>query len=230
MDTLAFRGPRGPAEEITAKVLGVHPDDLLSALQMHEVDAQATMWLGHTAWMQYVLLDVGIAAEPRRAQKALAILATHTARQMQPYENIFDLLWWVKNHVERTCLYSTASPQGTKATKLLGFDQPLIDVPLFSSETGHTKEEDAAFNTLALRAGMKPENILFLDDHEDYTQRASRLGFQAGTILTPTGHTARQLHDQPDLIDRLLEQGIIVMDRTVELRQLLTDYLQPSRA
>jgi FMN phosphatase YigB (HAD superfamily) len=226
MDTLAARGPRGPAEEITAKVLGVEPASLLKALQKHEVDAQTTAWIGPITWMQKVLREAGIRADRKQAEKALFVLGTYTARQMQPYDGVFELLWWLKTWAI-TALYSTASPQGTTATRQLGFDQPLMR-PFFSSETGYTKETDEAFEILIKKLGMEPGRMLFCDDHEDYTQRASRLGFQAVTVLSPTGHATRQLRGQPNLIDRLLAQDIIVMDHIAEVREL--PYFQPSRA
>ncbi len=57
----------------------------------------------------------------------------------------------------------------------------LFDPVLNSWDTGKTKKDPTAFTDLAATAGVKPEEILFVDDNEGNIERAAAMGLK--TIL-----------------------------------------------
>ncbi|HPD97480.1 MAG TPA: HAD family phosphatase [Synergistales bacterium] len=57
----------------------------------------------------------------------------------------------------------------------------LFDPVLNSWDTGKTKKDPSSFTDLASAVGLKPEEILFIDDNEGNVERASTMGLE--TIL-----------------------------------------------
>jgi putative hydrolase of the HAD superfamily len=57
----------------------------------------------------------------------------------------------------------------------------LFDPVINSWDTGKTKKDPTAFTDLAAAAGVKPEEILFVDDNEGNIERAAAMGLK--TIL-----------------------------------------------
>ncbi|HOP52409.1 MAG TPA: HAD-IA family hydrolase, partial [Synergistales bacterium] len=57
----------------------------------------------------------------------------------------------------------------------------LFDPVINSWDTGKTKKDPTAFTDLAAAAGVKPEEILFVDDNEGNIERAASMGLK--TIL-----------------------------------------------
>ena len=57
----------------------------------------------------------------------------------------------------------------------------LFDPVINSWDTGKTKKDPTAFTYLAAAAGVKPEEILFMDDNEGNIERAAAMGLK--TIL-----------------------------------------------
>lgn len=70
-----------------------------------------------------------------------------------------------------------------------GFEE-LVDEIVYSHEVGLAKPDPAVFRLTQQRLGVAPEQIVFLDDHEEHVEAAGRLGWH-GVLHRSTPESIR---------------------------------------
>lgn len=79
-----------------------------------------------------------------------------------------------------------------------GFEE-LVDVLVYSHEVGLAKPDPAIFRLTEDRLGVRPHEVVFLDDHEGYVEAARTCGWHA------VWH--RDTEESIGVITRIIEQA-----------------------
>jgi HAD superfamily hydrolase (TIGR01509 family) len=233
MCTLFNPGVPEVAVKVWAEHVNLPVDKLLTALDEHDIAAGVgeVRGLGRVedrvelikAWMRSVLTQAGGSqVSDGEAVDYAHRLAAISARCGKAYPQARLLLQSLRQSGRKVGILSTVSPRGRLAAKNLGFDEPWVDVALFSSEVGKAKETHFdVYAEAAARLGLSPRQCLFVDDHIDYLRAAKSDGITSVVVLHKEGYTAQMIKHGQLNRKQIEDEGIITIDQIAELGELL---------
>ena len=89
---------------------------------------------------------------------------------------VVETLQYLQNHKVRVGLLSNAPPSRRTDLRRLAIDQ-FFDPIIISSEVGMVKPDPAVYELAEERAGVRPEDTVFVDDKEEYLDGARAAGW-----------------------------------------------------
>jgi putative hydrolase of the HAD superfamily len=114
--------------------------------------------------------------KPEKLSAVLEISDLHARqlRELNPY--MLGLVRDIKSNGYKTGMLSNATVQSGKSMRLAGVDK-YFDVFLVSAEIGFMKPQPEAFAKFINELGVKPEELIFIDDAEKSLSAADECGY-----------------------------------------------------
>ena len=157
---------------------------------------------------------IGLAPEPERLEAALEVRRALYRKHFHPQPGAVETLGWLREHGYPTALVSMCAPD----TPPLWHASPLeglVDVLVFSSETGLRKPEPEIYLLACSRLGVEPSACLYVGDGSfGELSGAAAVGMTPVLIVDPSegdsvhrpepddwrGTTIRSLAEVPALV------------------------------
>ncbi len=142
--------------------------------------------LGEAAFWRIVGRDLG--ASDKRIERLLPIF---TQRRVQVQKPVLGIAKKLTRNGYKVGILSDVVPTHAKIIRKTGLYRNFSPV-LLSYQTGISKRKAAAYRLAARRAGVKPSEMIFFDDHNYLVAKAKRLGIKAFVYKNPA-QLVRQL-------------------------------------
>lgn len=140
---------------------------------------------------------LGKTPEPARIEAATRIRLAVYRRSLTPRDGALETLTAVRARGLRTGLITNCADEIPRLWPETTF-APLIDVPIFSSQSGIAKPDKRIYQMACKQLRVRPEGCLYVGDGSDNELTgAQRLGMTAVLICTPYERERVMQHEEP---------------------------------